>query len=302
MKLWQAILFAILQGVTEFLPVSSSGHLVLLKQLFGLESSVDVSFDVMLHVGTLIAVCAVYWKDVYRLFIEFIEIVKDLCANLKIFIDNKKTQKASEEDGVDWELKPYRKIVKSAYRKFVVLVIVSTIPTAIIGLLERKFVEDIVVRTSLLPGIFLLITGLTIALLDLIPDGWKTPKQTSYKDAAVIGVVQGLATLPGISRSGSTITAGVAVGLRKDFAIKYSFIMSIPAILGALVLEIPDIFSKKAAAGAQFGNYFIGMIVSAVVGFICIKTLLKLIRDRKMSYFTFYCLAVGAIAIITSFF
>ena len=300
MKLWQVILFAILQGITEFLPVSSSGHLVILKNILGLQSTVSNSFDVMLHVGTLAAVCICYYKDIIRLVKEGIDIICDCAFNVKSFFVNKATEKRAIEDGVDWELVPYRRIVKNAYRKFALLVIVSTIPTGILGLLEEKFLSDRVSSGVLLPGIFLLITGLILLLLDMWPDGKKTPKHTTYVDALIIGTVQGFATLPGISRSGSTITAGAMCGLRRDFAIKYSFIMSIPAILGAAILKLTKIGGEHLT-GTEISYYVVGMIISGLVGFFCIKTLIKIIQKRNMKYFAFYCFAVGMIAIISIF-
>lgn len=299
MKIWQVILFAILQGITEFLPVSSSGHLVLLKNLLGLETTVSVSFDVMLHVGTLFAVFVCYWKDIKRLIVEGIGIIVDSCYNIGVYFNNKKILSASQKDGVDWELKEYRRVIKSAYRKFALLVIVSSIPTAILGVIERKLIEDRVVTSALIPGIFLLITGLLLLLIDRLDEGDKTPKRTSYLDAVLVGIAQGIGTLPGISRSGSTITAGIAVGMKREFAIKYSFIMSIPAIIGAALFEIGDMRSEHLTR-LDLRNYAIGMVVSAIVGFICIKLLIAIIKEKKMFCFTYYCFAIGSIAIISS--
>jgi len=300
MKLWQAIFFAILQGITEFLPVSSSGHLVLLKNVFGFKD-LNNSYDVMLHVGTLAAVCLVYKKDVVRIVVEFFHICGDCIFNISTFFKNKTIEQKSIRDGVDWEFTPYRRIVKNAYRKFVVLVIVSSIPTAIIGMAQELFIEDIVVKSTLLPGIFLVITGLILMLMDRIPEGSKTPKQTTYTDALIIGTVQGFATLPGISRSGSTITAGIACGLRRDFAIKYSFIMSIPAILGAALIKLVKIGDDKLTS-TELGYYAIGMVIAALVGFIFINLLINIIKKRGVVIFAYYCFAIGAIAIISNYF
>ena len=155
------------------------------------------------------------------------------------------------------------------------------------------------VGSALIPGIFLLITGLLLLLIDRLDDGYKTPKQTTYVDAILVGIAQGIGTLPGISRSGSTITAGIAVGMKREFAIKYSFIMSIPAIIGAAIFEIGDMRNEHLTK-LELRNYALGMVVAAIVGFICIKVLIALIREKRMFFFTYYCFAIGSIAIISS--
>ena len=138
-----------------------------------------------------------------------------------------------------------------------------------------------------------------LLLIDRLEEGNKTPKHTTYWDAILVGIAQGIGTLPGISRSGSTITAGVAVGMKREFAIKYSFIMSIPAIIGAAIFEIGDMKNEHLTK-LDLRNYAIGMVVAAMVGFVCIKLLVALIRDKKMFCFTYYCFAIGSIAIISS--
>ena len=181
------------------------------------------------------------------------------------------------------------------------LVIVSTIPTGIIGLVFKK-VFNLDNPSIIIPGIGLLITGLILFIVDDLPAGSKTPKKMSYKDAVIIGISQGVATLPGISRSGTTLTVGVLRGLDRKFAIKYSFIMSIPAILGACVLDIKDLFApENAISGKEMAYYFTGAVVAAVVGFVCIKTLILLYKNKKMKYFSYYCFVVGIIAIVANF-
>jgi len=145
----------------------------------------------------------------------------------------------------------------------------------------------------------LLVTAVLLFISDQMPDGQKTPKNTSYFNAVFMGICQGIATLPGLSRSGTTIVAGLLCGLRRDFVVKYSFIMSIPAILGAAVLEIPDMGKDMATTGVA--SYVVGMIVAAVVGYICIKTMLVVVRNKKFKYFSYYCAVVGLVAIIASF-
>lgn len=288
MSLLEAIFLGLIQGIAEFLPVSSSGHLAIFQKIFGMEE-VGISFDVFLHIGTLIAVFAVYWKDIFRLIIDGAGIIADATFNAFTYIKYRKTK----------ETPVYRKIVKSTYRKFAMLVIVSTIPTGIIGIVGKELVQQSS-ETLIVPGICLIITAILLFIADNVPDGTKTPKGTTYLNSIFIGVCQGIATLPGLSRSGTTITAGLLSGLRRDFAVKYSFIMSIPAILGAAIIEIPDMKHDLASTSALC--YVAGMIVSAVVGYVCIKTMLVIVKNKKFKYFSGYCVVVGLIAIIASIF
>ncbi|MBQ8316119.1 MAG: undecaprenyl-diphosphate phosphatase, partial [Lachnospiraceae bacterium] len=132
-----------------------------------------------------------------------------------------------------------------------------------------------------------------------LPDGALTEADASYGKAAIVGVAQGIATFPGISRSGTTITACLACGFKREFAVKYSFIMSIPAILGALVLELLD-FAPEMLSGTDIVNYLAGTFVSAEVGYVCIKTMLVVVRGKKFKYFAYYCFAMGAFAVLFS--
>ncbi len=288
MSLLQAILMGLIQGLTEFLPVSSSGHLALFKILFDVNTDTGLMFDVMLHVGTLVAICIVYYKDIVRLIIEFIGILIDGCYNLVVLI-----RKQYGKEGA------YRHVICNAYRKMVMLVIVSTIPTGIVGFVGA----DLVTAASevlIAPGICLIITAALLYICDRIPEGHKKAKRTSYANAFIIGICQGVATLPGLSRSGTTITACVMNGLDRKFAVKYSFIMSIPAILGAMLLQLKDIGSE-ALVRTDLIYYGIGMLVAAVVGYICIKTMLVIVKKRKFKFFSIYCLIVGIVSIIGYF-
>ena len=195
----------------------------------------------------------------------------------------------------------YIKIVNTAYRKFVILIIISTIPTGIFGLVFKK-IFNLDNPALIVPGISLLITSLMLFIVDDLPAGTKTPKEMTYKNALIIGIAQGIATLPGISRSGTTLTVGVLNGLERKFAVKYSFIMSIPAILGACVLDLKDLFSpENSITSTELTYYLIGAVVAAVVGYICIRVLLNLFKNRKMKYFSYYCFVAGMIAIIAHF-
>lgn len=285
MSLLQAIIMGIIQGATEFLPVSSSGHLALFKILFHVNTDTGLMFDVMLHLGTLIAIFAVYYKDIIRMVVEAFKIIRDVFINIVRFFRNKFGKEENE----------YLKIVTNGYRKFVLLVIVSTIPTGIIGLVASDFVE-MASEILLIPGICLIITSILLFISDRIQSGNKGPKNVSYTNGFIIGICQGIATLPGLSRSGTTIAACLISGFDRRFAVKYSFIMSIPAVLGAAILELKDI-STAAISGTEILYYVIGMAVAAVVGYICIKTMLVIVRNKKFTIFSIYCLIIGALSI-----
>lgn len=291
MSLWEAIIMGLVQGLAEFLPVSSSGHLAIFKYILGidLEAGGGLVFDVMLHFGTLVAIFIAFWKDIKKLVIEGFAILGVWFKNAGRFFSNLFRK----------EKKEYAPVVTTAYRKFVMLVIVSTIPTGIIGVLGKDLIEA-ASATLIVPGICLIITSVLLTLADNSKEGHKRPNQISYAEAGLVGVAQGLATLPGISRSGTTITACLRLGFDKNFAVKYSFIMSIPAVLGACVLELKD-FTLSGLETATMVNYIIGTVVAAVVGYICIRTMLVIVRGKKFKGFAYYCLVVGAVAIIWNF-
>ena len=289
MNIIQAIILGIVQGLTEFLPVSSSGHLAILQNIFHIDTGDSILFDVLLHIGTLLVVFVVYWKDIWKLILEAIYMLGDIFSNLGIFLKNQKTTIAA----------PYKRVVRTNYRKFVVLLIVSTIPTGIIGYLGEKLIKN-ASATLLIPGICLLITGVLLLISDRAENCYKIPKDITYREGAIVGVAQGFATLPGLSRSGTTITACLLCGFDRKFAVKYSFILSIPAILGAAVLEISEI-GQETITGGVIGTYIAGMIAAALVGYVCIKTMLIVVKNKKFKYFAYYCFTVGVISVIGHF-
>ncbi len=287
MGLIESIIMGFIQGVTEFLPVSSSGHLAIFKNFFGL-SEAGISFDILLHVGTLVAVFICFWKDIWELIVNGIGIVVDACKNVGYFFVNLFGGK-----------KEYVNVISTPYRRYVMLVIVATIPTGIMGILLKDIIESST-TALLIPGICLLITSILLLIADNAKDGKETEDNFSYKKAGIIGVCQGFATMPGISRSGTTITACLVTGMDRAFAVRFSFIVSIPAILGAAVLDLPDMFRESISA-AQWANYAVGTAVSAIVGYICIKTMLNVVRKKKFKGFSVYCALMGIISIIGYF-
>lgn len=284
MTLLQSVFLGLIQGLTEFLPVSSSGHLSIMKQIFNMDTG-GMFFDILLHIGTLLAVFVVYYKDIFRMIKEGFLIIGDVFVNALVFCGNKKNHTDN----------PYRRIVHNSYRKFVVLLLVSTIPTGIIGVAAASLVEA-AEQMLIIPGIGLVLTSILLFVADRVPNGDKTPKNVTYTNAFGIGICQGIATLPGLSRSGTTITACLLSGMNRRFAVKYSFIMSIPAILGALVFKITDV-KWSALKSSDILNYAVGTLVAAVVGYICIKTMLVVVRKKKFMIFSVYCLILGLLSI-----
>lgn len=284
MTFFEAIFMGIVQGLTEFLPVSSSGHLAISRHILGLQLD-NILFEVLLHIGTLIAIVAVYYKDVIDLIVGGIGIIRRFFQYIIIKVSGRN--------------KKAPKIIDDHHKKFAMLIIVATIPTAIIGLiLEKKIIAAF--DLLIVPGICLIITGFLLYSTNKLQSGIKKEGKTSYIDAILIGVFQGFAGLPGISRSGSTIVAGLLRGLNKEFAVKFSFLMSLPAVLGAMVLQLKDI-PLKTIPTVITAPYMIGMAVSAFVGYICIKFLIRIIKQNKLHYFAYYCFAVGTLIIIMHF-
>ncbi|MBS7306016.1 MAG: undecaprenyl-diphosphate phosphatase [Lachnospiraceae bacterium] len=286
MTIVQAIILGVIQGLTEFLPVSSSGHLAIMKNILRMDLETGALYDVLLHVATLVAICIVMRKDIVKLILEFISIVRDVFTNFLIFID-RITHKDDQY---------YIKIMSSAYRRFVVLIIVSSIPTAIIGFLLNDIIET-VENELLVPGICLIATAVIILISDFLADGTKKPKDATVYDAFAIGTAQGIATLPGLSRSGTTITACILCGFDRKFAVKYSFIMSMPAIFGALILKLSKI-SSETVTGGDIAVYIVGMVIAAVVGYFALIFTTKLVQKKSFKYFAFYCFGIGVVSII----
>lgn len=289
MPVWKAVILGLVQGLAEFLPISSSGHLVVIQKVLGTNlGSGGMFFDVMLHLGTLTAIFIAFHKDIAKLIAEGIHILTDIFANIYIFFTR-----------IFKNSRPYRHVIKSSYRKFVMLVIVSTIPTGIIGILLSDVVEaasDMII----VPGICFFITAVFLVIADVADAGQKKPKEVSYVSAGIIGIAQGLSTMPGISRSGTTITACILCGFDKKFAVKYSFIMSIPAVLGAVVLELKD-FTPGIIAKEDITGCIIASVVAAVAGYFSICFMMALVRGKKYKYFAIYCIIAGMVATVYNF-
>lgn len=286
MTLIQAVIMGIIQGLTEFLPVSSSGHLAIFKIMFNVNTDTGIVFDVLLHVGTLIAIFVAFHDDVAELIREGFGLLGACLHNISEYFKAKSAKRNPE----------YAQVLKTPYRRFVLMILISMIPTGILGIVGSDFVEW-AQNSLVIPGICLIITALLLYLADHVDSGEKTPQTAKGIDAFEIGMAQGIATLPGLSRSGTTITACLLCGFERKFAVKFSFLMSIPAVLGAAVLELKDL-AESPVDTSEIGYYIIGMLVAAVVGYISIKTMLLIVRKHKFTFFSIYCFLAGVCALI----
>lgn len=276
MTYFQAILLGLVQGLAEFLPISSSGHLALLQHFFGVESDKVLLFTVLMHVGTLVSVFVIYWADIWAL-------IKELCALFKDIFTGKGLRINANET-----------------RRLGFMIIVATIPTAVIGFLFEDIFEGL--YSTLLPiGIGLIFTGTILFLSERMGKGNKDVEKMSFKTAAFVGVMQGIAICPGVSRSGSTLVGGLAGGLERKLAVKFAFLISIPSILGSVVLEFPKAIEAGADA-SLIGPIIAGVVVAAISGFAAIKVMIKLVQDKKLVYFSAYTWALGLIVVLYSIF
>ena len=272
----EAMILGLVQGLGEFLPISSSGHLALLQNFFGIEGEQILFFAVMLHLGTLISVFIVYWKDICELVIELFATIRDLCTG----------------KGLHLQEKPVRKLG--------VMIIVATIPTAVIGLVFNDLFESFY-GSFVAIGIGFLFTGVIMFLAERMGSSKKEIGEMGFGTAILVGIMQGIAICPGISRSGSTLVGGLSTGLKREFAVRFAFLISIPSILGSVVLEVPDAVAQGIDPGL-FGPIAAGMVVAAVSGYAAIKGMIKLVSNGKLSYFSYYVWALGAFTVIYGLF
>lgn len=262
------------QGVAEFLPISSSGHLTLLQHFFGMEEP-DNLFNILLHFATLLAVCVYYFQDVVEMILEFFRAIRDMFSR-----------------------RPSRGNPPEA-RRLVLLIIVGTLPLFVV-MLVKDYVEALG-NSPVFVSCALLVTGCILFVSDRMAGGRKTARNATLKDVLLVGLAQGCATIPGLSRSGCTISAGMAVGFDRKFAVRYSFLLSLPAVLGATILEIKDVIGAESGlAQGVLPMYLLGMVIAGVVGYFSIRLVNLLASKGKFGAFAYYCWAVGLVALIAS--
>lgn len=269
MRIWEVVILGLLQGFTEFLPVSSSGHLVVAQDVLNV-SNPGVVLELVLHLGTLVSVFIVFWPDIIGLIRGFFSLLLSPTGR-----------------------RPMTREL-ATYRKLVVLLLIGIIPTALFGLLLEPFFEQLFSSVTAV-GIALLLTGIVLFSISRMRTGKRDLGQMRFLDAIVVGVAQGCAIVPGLSRSGMTISSALARGLNRDTATRFSFLISIPTIAGAALLKMDDIINLSMSE--QGSILLLGFIVAAISGVIAIKVLVKLLKEGKLQVFAFYVWALGIFVI-----
>ncbi len=259
MTWFYAILLGIIQGLTEFLPVSSSGHLVIAQHFIPGFQQPGVLFDVMLHLGTLLSVTLYFQEEIKGLFMDLFK-----------------------KDGGDG-------------RGVVILLLVATIPTGIIAIAFKDIFEQLF-QSFTAVGFSLILTGVILYTASLIREPLRTIREMGWYDALLIGFVQGIAIVPGISRSGITISAGIFKRIKPVEAARFSFLLSIPAILGAVVLEAKGL---KVLNSGDIGLYLLGTVTAALSGYAAIAWLMDMLKRSGLRPFAYYCLIVGLLVVVT---
>ncbi|MEJ8541929.1 undecaprenyl-diphosphate phosphatase [Methanothermobacter wolfeii] len=271
MDVIQAIIIGTVQGLTEFLPVSSSAHLVLVPEVLGVQGS--LAFDTVLHVGTLAAVFTYFWNDIVHMVRAFLSSIGD--------IPSGNFREGIRED---------------RFKRLAWMVIIGTVPAGLAGVLFKDFFEALFSSTVAV-GFFLIVTGLLLWGSERVSRGVSEKlsiEKLGVRNSLIIGCAQALAIAPGISRSGATISAGLFLGFERELVARYSFLLSIPAILGAALVQVKDISVGFDLLGASM---IAGFLAAAVSGYAAIKFFLKLIKERDLNVFAYYCWALGIITL-----
>lgn len=255
MNLLEGLLLGILQGLTEFLPVSSSGHLVIFQDIFGVRLP-GITFEVMVHFGTLLSVFWVFGGDIVRILSRF--------------------------------------LYEKRERRFMQMLILGVIPTGLMGIFMQEFFKRFF-ESTLSVGFMLLVTGAILYSLQRIKPGTKDEATMKAREALFISFVQGLAIMPGISRSGSTIAAALWSGLDRETAVRFSFLVSVPVILGVTVLETVSL--RETGFSALTGGVLAGMLSAFLSGILAIKVFVRLLQAGRFHYFAYYCWFAGALTI-----
>ncbi|HYC55473.1 MAG TPA: undecaprenyl-diphosphate phosphatase [Candidatus Binatia bacterium] len=264
MTIVQALILGIVQGLTEFLPVSSDGHLVIVQEVFGLRPPNAVAYDVLLHLGTLVAVVAYFWRDLSEMALALIG-----------------------RGGPDQKTRIY----------WIFLLGIATVPVAIAGVLFEDWIGE-TFNSAAIAGVGLLVTGTMLAFIVGRGATGRMPADLTVRDAVLIGSIQTLALLPGVSRSGSTLFGALTIGLERNTAARFSFLLSIPAIVGALVLKAPAVL--EMAREGEAAPLIVGPVAAAITGWLAIEVMMRAIRSGSLRGFSVYCWTAGALVLVWS--
>ena len=273
MSYLSAILQGLIQGLTEFLPISSSGHLSLFQYFTGVNGEASVSFSILLHLGTLAAVVVAFWPTIWKLVLTALSFLRELFTG------------------------KLGKVKASPQRRMLYMLVLSCVPLLIVPFFKEPIASLSSDNSIIAEGVFFLLTALILTLGDRCAKGKKNAATMTPRDAAAVGLGQLVAVLPGISRSGTTISTGLLVGLDRGYAVAYSFILGLPTILAAALLDLKDVLDSGAGFQLEWGPTLAGVLVSAVTGFFAIKLVQLIIKSDKFKIFAIYALVLG-IAVI----
>lgn len=252
MSILEGMILGVIQGITEFFPVSSSGHLVIFRYFLDIQET-SLLFEVLVHLGTLVAVVVVFWEDVVSL-------------------------------------------IRRPFQKLSYLILAGVIPTAIIGFVFHDAIAQMFESVTA-TAVMMLVTGLILWFVDIYASGRKPLGAMGYGEAVFVGLAQGLAIMPGLSRSGTTIAASLITGLDRQAAPRYSFLLSIPVILGATFLEAKDFIATDFSTDLLI-PYLVGMLAASIAGYFAIRLFVRFVRQGKLHYFSYYCWTVGMMVLL----
>ena len=256
MTIWQAVILGVVQGIAEFIPISSSGHLVVLQHVFGIDEP-GMTFDIIVHIGSLCAVFAVFWQDILKL-------------------------------------------IRNPFQKMTLMLILGTLPAVVVGFTIRQHMH--IFNQALILAAAFVFTGVLLLIADNVKHANKTMKEMTALDALVVGCMQAVALVPGISRSGATITGALVSGVNRETAARFSFLLSIIAILGAGSLEALDVLqSYEGVYRGDIPAFMIGFVMSALAGYFAIRLLLELIKKCQLKYFSYYVFVLAALILADRF-
>ena len=288
MDILQSILLGILQGATEFFPVSSTGHLILAEKF--IPASGDAAlFNIFLHAGTLAALLLAMQSDISRLLGEMFRMIGGLLRNLLAYFKSSASHKEPD----------YVRVVTSNYGKMFLLILTASASSAVVALPLRKF--GLTGTNNLIfSGAGFLLTGMLLLVTDRIEPGTKVPRDITYVQAALIGLIQGVTVLNGISRTGIMIVAGILLGFGKKFAIRFSFLLSVPVVVGALILDLGVLLQADMSVDI-LANYAAGLLAALIAGLITIGAAMNIMRKSGFKVFSYYSFVIGTLSIICSF-
>lgn len=277
MNLFDAVIQGIIQGLTEFLPVSSSGHLSLYQHFTGNSGEAAGIYSILLHLGTLLAVCIAFYRDIWDMIKEFFAMVKEIFTG------------------------KFDKNNITGARRMIFLLIISLVPLVFFYFISDFYNSLSTDNDIIVEGLcFLLTAALLIISGRCVKTGGTTAENMSWKQALGMGIMQGIAPLPGLSRSGSTISTGLILGVSRDQAVAFSFIMGVPAVLAANILEVPAAVSGEVEI--NWGAALAGMAVSLIVGIAAIKTVKLLVKNDKFTKFAWYLVPLGVLMVAVGIF